>query len=371
MLYKYKMINDIAEGMFANEIEEKAKLAKVEAQIKSLEGSNPYKQAKGRVDRLRQEIAQVEGDLELLAQEDEHEARQFLLEKVKRLDKEQLRIDKQITAIQSEIDSLLDEQSRMQSQLAIKTYEPKEGPTEIDLLHSKFNEQQQFLADSANVKTHLQLERKRLNDVIVSLQQDLEKKRTLMLPSQEELVLMKREVDFTSKHLDNNKQTICRLQNQKHKREMELEKIISLEDKIHSELKEIYAKTNTMKEEMSRFKSAKDLQALADETRDTLVELTEVCAQKIDALEVQLKEVKIESEHMAQTLEKNPNWKTIEQLKTKMRENETEISALQKDVDKMEADGYGEKKAKCLSLVSKINEMNISKQWAKNQALTR
>jgi hypothetical protein len=75
-----------------------------------------------------------------------------------------------------------------------------------------------------------------------------------------------------------------------------------------------------------------------------------------------LKEVKIESEHMAQTLEKNPNWKTIEQLKTKMRENETEISALQKDVDKMEADGYGEKKAKCLSLVSKINEMNISKQ---------
>lgn len=366
MLYKYKMINDLVKSGHTKEIEEKAKLDEVEAETKALEGSSRYKQVKGRVDDLEQQIARVENDLELLHLTDEHEARLVLLEKLKRLDKEQLRVDKKSNAIQLEIDSMLEKQSRLQSQLRVKTYEPKEGPTELDILHSKFNERKHFLADS-NVKAHLQLENTRLTEAIGCLEQDLEKMRnagvSLQLPSQEELGIMKDEVDFTSNHLDQNKSTIGHLQYQKRAREVELEKIISLEDKIHAEHKEIDAKTYEMKEEMGGFKTAEELRALADETRNNLVDSTEVCTQRIEELKAQLKEATAEREQLKQTLEKNPNWKTIEHLMTKMREEDSEINNLEKEIDEMKAEtAYEEAKAKCLDLVDKINKKLVSKQ---------
>lgn len=174
---------------------------------------------------------------------------------------------------------------------------------------------------------------------------------------------MQTEVDFTTKHLDNNRATMTRLRQQKQAREMELEKIIALEDKIDRELQDIEAKTFSMKQEMLSFQTQEEVQASSDERRDHLIELTEEYALNIERLESQLNEASVNHAKLKEALENEPNWKSIELLKTKLSGQEEEINVVQKELDEAEAkSGYQDMKADCLALVDKINGTTAARQ---------
>jgi chromosome segregation ATPase len=365
MLYNYQMLLDLMQDIQREESEEDGKMNELEAQIRSMEADcnlTRYKQAKDRATSIERQIAQVEADIELVALDDEHEARRYLLDKVKRIDAKQKKLDKQCLNVQAEIESMLDEQSEMKSRARMKGYSPKDP----QLLYKINDEQRLFLDDMPQIKTELEDEKNRLTVAIELLQDNLDKRSSatkLNLPSQEEFKLMKDEVAFTSKQIDNNKETIVHLQQQRKARELELEKINMLEFKIDEELKEIERKTQAMKQEMDAFQSADELEASADAFRDHLIELSEACTEKLELHLIQLQNALSENEQKKKALESEPNWPRIELLQAKLHDQGQEIKALQRDVDELKAkNDYENLKDECMNRVNKINDAIIAKQ---------
>eukprot|EP00956_Cyclotella_meneghiniana_P032339 scaffold88416_cov54-Cyclotella_meneghiniana.AAC.3 len=175
--------------------------------------------------------------------------------------------------------------------------------------------------------------------------------------------LMQEEVQFISKHLDNNKQTTVRLMEQKKARELELEKILTLEDKIDAELKEIETKTRDMKNELSGMRNEEELQTAADSMRDDLLEVIEGCTEKIESLTPQLELESAKYEQLKQSLESDPNWGNVKILKSKLIECEKDISSIQEKINEMnESIKYTDLKSEALTLVHKINDTILAKQ---------
>jgi chromosome segregation ATPase len=365
MLYNYQMLLDLMQDIQREESEEDGKMNELEAQIRSMDADGNltrYKQAKDRALSIERQIAQVEADIELIALDDEHDAKRYLLDKVKRIDAKQRKLDKQCLNVQAEIELMLDEQSEMKSRARMKGYSPKDP----QLLYKINDEQRLFLADMPQIKTELEDEKNRLTVAIELLRDNLDKRSSpakLNLPTQEEFTLMKDEVAFTSKQIDNNKETIVHLQQQRKAREMELEKINMLEFKIDEELKEIERKTQAMKQEMDAFQSADELEASADAFRDHLIELSEACTEKLELHLIQLQNALSENEQKKKALESEPNWPRIELLQAKLHDQGQEIKALQRDVDELKAkNDYENLKDECMNRVNKINDAIIAKQ---------
>jgi multidrug efflux pump subunit AcrA (membrane-fusion protein) len=368
-LCRYQILLDLIDEMHAEENEEEVKMSDLLTQIKSMENDvkkSKCLHAKHRMEKLKHQISQLDADMELIIM-DEHEARTHLLDRKKRIDKQQKQLENQSIAIQSEIDSLLMKQSQLRSRARFKSYLPKEDSTAIELLNKKDQEQKKFLAEMSETKSRLEEENKRLTASIENLQQEIDEKNAssqLELPSKEELKLMREEVEFTSKHLDSSKQTIQCLQKQKNIREVELEKINNLEAKIAKELAEIMTKTDTMRNEMSEFKGPEEVQASADALREDLHEIIETCTQKSQELSSLIEQVQHENEENKIALEREPNWKIVEVLKSKFKNQEQEIIKLKKNVDGIkEQNCYEHTKAVCLVLSEKINDAIVAKQY--------
>lgn len=360
MTFRYQMFVGIMDDLNAEERDMKAKINDVDEQIKFMEAEGGHarcKQAKERISDLELQIAQINNDLELIEM-DEHDARKFLLDKVKRIDKQQKKLEMRSDELQSEIDSLIDEQCQLRAQSRLKSYRPSEGSAAIELFLATTEKQKNFLANVPQVKAWIEEEHKQHTLSIEILKQDLEKLKAsadMELPSKEELQLMEEEVAFTTKHVDANWQTTCRLRQQKKVRELELEKIITLEDRINAELQDIESKTYSMTQEMTTFKSPQQIQASADERRDRLIELTEECALKIEELERQWMEASSKHMHLEKILESVPNWKSIEHIIAKIKNQEEEIGALQKELDAAKAEsGHLDMKSDCLALLDNI-----------------
>ena len=361
MLYEFERLVDLIRNIQAEELE----LIQINAKIEPLKDDSQARhiQTKSRDEDLERQIEQVELDLEL-ASMDEFDARKYLLTKVKDVDAQRKQIDKQVVALQSEIDTLVNEQSKLQTQLRLNSYTPQKESTAIELLHKSNDKQKRFLADVPEMKAQLQKDITRLTASIRTLEQEVENKRgkELQLPSRDELELMKEEVDFTSKHLSNNKNTWMLLQEQKKSREAELQKILSLEDKIAAELKDIETKTSLMNMEMLEFKSPNELQASADAERDLFIEEINEYTHKISDLDTQLTKLVADNKQKRRVLESQPNWKDVVLSKSKLQDQEKEINELQNKIDGIEGPVYDDLKANCLSLVKEINNANLAKQ---------
>ena len=364
MLYEFERVVDLIGDMQ----EEERKLIQLDedGEIDTLKENSQarYSESKKRVVDLERQIEQVELDIELASMENEFDARKHLLDKVKKCDTQQKHIDKKIAAVQSEIDTLVNEQSQLQTQLRLNSYTPKKESKTIELLYERDDEQKKFIADVPKLKAQIEEDIAHLTASIQTLEQEIDKQKgaELQLPSKDELDLMKDEVDFTSKHLSNNKNTWSLLQRQKKAREAELQKILSLEDKIDAELNDIETKTSMMKAEMSEFESPDELQASADAKRDDLIEVIEEYTQKIHNLDSQLIEATTENEQKKKVLESQPNWKSVVLLKSKLQDQDKEINEMRSKIDDMEAQNYDDLKAKCMSLVNEINSANLAKQ---------
>lgn len=362
MLYKYEMFLDVIEVIQA----EKKELQKQSKPLEANDTQSRYKKAKERVDELKAQLRSVNNDMELSTMETEHDARKHLLDKAKRINGEQQNLDKQILTVQSAIDSLVDEETKLRSQRRMEAYRPKVGSSVIEVMHKMDDEQKKFLADFEQRKAELEKESNQIIADIELLNQALVKKnaaKELSLPTKEEMKLMQEEAQFTSKHLDSNKQTTILLIRQQKARELELEKILTLEDKIDAELTEIETKTSAIKNELSGMQSEEDLQTAADSRRDKLVELIEDCSEKTESLTPQLAEASAKYEQLKKSLEGDSNWDSVRHLKSKLQENEQDIIEIQGKIDELKGNtGYADQKAECMTLVNKINEVISAKQ---------
>ena len=362
MLYKYEQFFDVIEVIQAKEKELKHQIAASEAN----DSQSRYKKAKERVDELNAQLRAVNNDIELAVMETEHEARTHLLAEAKKINGEQQKLDKQLLTVQSAIDSIVDEESKLRSKRRMDAYRPKPGSSIIEVLHKMDGEQKKFLADFEQKKAVLEKERDQIIGDIDILKQEIEKKnalKELTLPTKDEMKLMQEEVQFISKHLDHNKQTTIRLIEQKKARELELEKILTLEDKIDAELKEIETKTRDMKNELSGMRDEEDLQTAADSMRDVLLEVIEGCTEKIESLTPQLELESAKYEQLKQSLENDPNWGNVKILKSKLLEIEQDIDSIQGKINEMNGNiKYADLKSEALTLVNKINDTISAKQ---------
>ena len=363
MLLQYKMLLDEINTIHEEAKTEEDKMTELRTQIKLAE--EEYRQSKSSLAKMHVEELErqmEETDLEMeLAVLDENEGRRHLLEKVKQIQLKIKQIDKQAGGVQSDIDALIKEQRQLKQTQRNKSCHLEEHV--VEQIRQKGEEQKMFLANAHETRALLEDENKRLTDSIAALEKDIDKRKTapdLKLPTNAELELMQEEVAFTTKQLDTNQDTIARLQQQKRTREMELERVLTLEDKIARELKEIKSKTVAMKLEMDSFKTEDELQAAAMATREQLLEKTEQYTQKIQDIDDLLSKTSSKYEEKKKALESNPNWERYDVLRTKMRDQEQVINELQEELNSMKAKtDYSNLKAECLSLAHKMNEAII------------
>ncbi|KAL3800784.1 hypothetical protein HJC23_001621 [Cyclotella cryptica] len=361
-LCEYEMILGEIENINIDGKEEEDKMVDLRAEIKAIEAavSKSGRRAKARVEDLTRQIQEIESSMELTLV-DENEARQRLLNKVKQIQHDIKQHESKSVEVQSEIDALQKEQSRVRSQLRLKSYSPKEGSTALALIRKTDEEQKKYLSGLPEMKAVLEEERKQLTEAVDALREDLDKRITetdlTKLPSKAELELMKNEVAFTAKHLDNNQETITRLQQQKKTRMMELDRINILDDKIREELNVIKSRTNDMNNEMERFKSPEELKDSADATRDYLIETSEKCKQRIQVMDDLLIEVASKCEQKRKTVESNPNCKHLQLLKSKMKDHGQLIFDLREELQQMKAThDYSSIRDECLLLSGKMTD---------------
>lgn len=366
-LCQYELILDEIENIHSNGKEEEGKMVELRAQIKAIEAAvnESGRRAKARVEDLTRQLEEAESYMEL-AVLDENEARKHLFDKIKQVQHDIKQLESKTITVQSEIDVLQKEQSNIRSQLRFNSYSPKEDSTAVELIRKRDEEQKKYFADLPEMRAALEEERNVLTAAVDSLLADFDKRSIavdLKLPSKAELELMQNEVAFTAKHLDNNQETITRLQQQKKTRMIELDRINVLEDKIREEINVIESRTNDMKNEMKLFKSTEELNASADATRKYLMEMSETCKQRIQMMDDILNEVFLKHEHKRKTVESHPNWQNLQLLNSRLQNQGQEIFDLREEVNQMKAKhDYSLSKAECLNLAVRINDEIRDKQ---------
>ncbi len=186
-----------------------------------LEGQGLFvqmKQFQKHTNDLKQQIVQVEEDIQLAGM-DEDDAREHLLKKVKGIQQQIKMYDEKTSLVQSEITVLQKEHLELRSELRLKSrFTGPDGAKAMEHLFLADEEISRSLEVVPETKSKLAAEQVKIKSTIEALLEDISKNIFLTevpLPSKGELDMLKQEVAFKNVNIDANEETISRLQHQK------------------------------------------------------------------------------------------------------------------------------------------------------------
>ena len=187
---------------------------------------NDYRDAKILVDDLRESLERVEEEI-LLTGMSERDARDHLTRKIGKAERQSVMIEAETSTLRAELDELAQRKKELTNELRLKSIGGGQGIAgACDRLARKERFFLKYLEDAPSLRAKLQEEKDGVRSRIdlISRQSNMYTRvdGTVILPSREELELMKNDVAFATKNLDESRRTISLLEGQKERRAAEV-----------------------------------------------------------------------------------------------------------------------------------------------------
>ncbi|CAM9299562.1 unnamed protein product [Discosporangium mesarthrocarpum] len=316
-----------------------------------------YKELEKAVGRLRREGENLQLDLEI-ATMDPKQARERLLAKVKS-DQDRL---KQLDARAAEIGGVLKGMRRQLTELDADLTVEKKGEisqSKVEVLRKRDQEMTTFIENYEPAKANALQDQRVAKETIVGLLEHISQRldEQLNIPSQDKMKELEDENSFKDKQLKSSEITMRRLQQEKEKRQQEIAKINTLDEKIPLELDTLKDRLDKMTAEMKEFEDVDGLRERATATKEHLQNLNMQYTRRRDAMRVQVQQLSAENESNKKILASSETGKTLEALEQKLRTYETNIFSLREFVEtKGREIDYESLHSECKSMVEELNE---------------
>lgn len=180
------------------------------------------------------------------------------------------------------------------------------------------------------------------------------------MPSKDHVQGMKEDLSFKQRQLDSAEGTKNRLEQELKKRNMELEKINTLDEKIVIELQSLNTKISTMNSEMGEFAGVEDLRDAAERTRKQLTAMKRGYVGRRDGIKQQVHMLSGQYERKKQALADNDTAREMETLENKLRHYEQNIFHLREFIEAKEHEtNYVAVKDDCNRMIDDLNSRAV------------
>lgn len=253
------------------------------------------------------------------------EARERLLLKVKEdnalissMEKQTLEVQSQVAKLREQVqqyDVDMDEAKGMQSEQKVKE------------LMAKDKEMQEFIDGFEEQKSKDLENNVTTKETIVALLEHISRglERTHNMPSQNKLTEMQDDLAYKEKQMDHAASTFERLQQELELRNLELEKINTLDSKISVELHSLNERMKTMRDELLVFVNLEGLKVASVNRKQELTVLKGSFSKRKDTLKLQVQQLSAKYETKKAKLAENETASTLEALEQKLRHYEQNI----------------------------------------------
>lgn len=231
-----------------------------------------------------------------------------------------------------------------------------------ELLVKRDQDMTAFIDSFDDSRNGILQEQEQVQYVIVALLEDISKgiDDSANLPSQDAHLEMEDAKAFKEKNLATAQRTMESLQNERKKREKELEMLRTSEPKLMNELSGLREAMARMRSEMEQFQDIDRMRREFDETQARLQDLKQTYVKRRDTMRQQIQSVSSEYEGSKKALAANDVAKEIEDTEKRLKHYERTIFELKEFVDtKSRETDFDLVKASCLKLVESLNNEAI------------
>ncbi|CEG47726.1 uncharacterized protein PHALS_04870 [Plasmopara halstedii] len=336
-----------------------------EAQLNSDRYREEYEALERQVRRLQKERDAAAEDART-AQMDPNEARAVLLAKVKD-DKAKIEaLDGTLQTVLAEKQELIKALADVQSELDERA--GGSDPTQkYEALFAKDKEMTTFLeAFPAKKEAELQAQRTAQNVIVQLLEHissGMAKEDKLPGTNAINLEEMRHDLTFKERQLESSMTTKQRLTMELQKRQEELDKVNTLDDKIALELSSLSEKMETMTTDMKEFGKLDALQEVHAQTKQHLLRLKKQYIGRRDAMRQQITALSAQVENVKHEIAQQETAKNLDALEQKLRHHEQNIFHLKEYIDSKSREvDYEHTKQECLRTLQELNTLHIAQQ---------
>mmetsp|Transcript_12626 Transcript_12626/g.34894 ORF Transcript_12626/g.34894 Transcript_12626/m.34894 type:complete len:590 (+) Transcript_12626:139-1908(+) len=312
------------------------KLAKCEQDLQL----EPHKQRYQALEEQRRQLEERRRALEAEANKpalSEAEQREQLLAQVKE-DNKQLQVtERGIAEVDGRIKQAQQELDAMESG---RGADSQEDVVKYQKLQEKDQEMTAFIESFPATVQAEQAAVRETEDKILAALGHLSKEiqRQTKLPSKENFQELQDEVKYKQRSLDNSQSTLERLQQEQEMRDVELQKINNLDQKISVELESLAARTEEYKEALVTYSNLVQLRQTAEETRVRMTARKQRLDGRRKALKQQVQALTAAYDKEKQALTGSESAGTLEALEQKLRHYEQNIFHLREYIESKEAE---------------------------------
>lgn len=207
--------------------------------------------------------------------------------------------------------------------------ESSEGNQKYELLFQRDQEMSTYLDSVESVKDKLEADRSTCQATIVALLEHLSQQYAREIPEDDELLGnmqdMQGDLVFKEKQLESSAHTKERLEKELTKRQMELEKVNSLDDKITIELRTLNDKLVMMERDMETFEQLDSVKETSEHAKQHLQRLKQKYIRRRDAIVQQVQTCAQELSEKQHQLADMETTKSLDSLEQKLRHYEQNI----------------------------------------------
>lgn len=292
---------------------------------------------------------------------DPEQAKALMLQRVKE-DKQKL------DNLSKSLRNLEEENVRQKKTLTDLTSDLEERKSEggdtkkYDVLFERDKEMTAFIESFAGTKDKEIVDQQKIQGTIVDLMSHISEglARQGHMPNKQRVSEMRDDLSFKQRQLDSAEGTKNRLEAELKKRNVELEKINTLDEKIAIELNSLREKIETMNSEMREFGHLQELRDGADRSRRQLQDMKRGYVGRSDAIKQQVNMVSAQYEQKKRNLAENDTARDMETLENKLRHYEQNIFHLREFIAAKEHDtNYLALKDDCNRMIDDLNRRTI------------
>lgn len=293
-----------------------------------------------------------------IAEMDPAEARQKILQKVKQ---DVARIQAAEAQI-GELQQQLEQDERAVKELDVAVEQRRNGQGDGDKYEELYKHDAKMTAvlDSFPGAKQREMEAQgRHRETVVALLEHMsgEIEREHAMPTREQAKEMASDVDDKKRELGASKTTMERLREELRKRQSELTKITTLDEKIQLELSSLRAKMTTMKAELEVFEDLDALRKQSEATTEDLTARKREYSGKLEGINPVVAEAAQEFRRLEKALETHPKAKELASAEKRVKQLEQQIFGMKDFIaSKAVACDYSTVKAEVLGLASEVNE---------------
>jgi len=313
------------------------------------------------VSRLRKEKAALQEEARTTTMDPE-EARTIMLQKVK---DDKLKLD----SLSQDLQSVEENNMKLKKVLSDLNTDLAERKSEggdsqkYDVLFERDKEMTAFIDAFEETRQKELDERTKIQETVVGLLEHISEGlgRTGAMPSQSRVAEMRDDLSFKQRQLDSAASTKTRLETELKKKNQELEKINTLDEKISVELASLHTKIKSMQEEIVSFNQKDRVKSAASDTESKLRKAKLSYVSRRDNIKQQTNLLRSEYEQKKSALQENETAKGMEALENKLRHYEQNIFHLREFIETKEHEtNYVALKDECMGLVNDLNKRAIA-----------